>query len=146
MRKKLAIAEEFAENNDFYNINVNALIESQPEELTAGDIDTRIGVTWIDIEYYIEFMHQNFNTPRTLENEIVINYSNATNKWNISNKHRDRGNMTATATLGTDRVNAYELLELSLNQKIAVVKDEKIDVHGNKTYVTNAKETTLAQL
>ena len=146
VREKLATAREFAENHPEYDINVQALERVQPKELDASEIEVRLGATWIDPEYITQFMGETFHTPRyLLGSTITAKYAPVNGQWNITGKTRDiGGNALATATYGTQRANAYRLLEDALNLRDTKIYD-KVYEDGNEKRVLNKKETMLAQ-
>ena len=118
----------------------------QPVDLDASEIEVRIGATWIAPEIYREFMEELFDTPGYLVGRVIdIRYSEASGAWNISGKNADSDrNVLTTATYGTSRVNAYKILEETLNLKDVRIYDTKIDAEGNEIRVLNKKETMLA--
>ncbi|NCB93610.1 MAG: DNA methylase [Clostridia bacterium] len=145
VREKLHTAEVFAENHPEYAVNVQALNQVQPKDLDASEIEVRLGATWIEPEIYKAFMVELLHTPSYLLNRSVdVQYSKSTGLWNIKGKNADSyNNVLATATFGTGRVNAYKILEESLNLKDVRVFD-KVEVDGKETRVLNKKETMLA--
>ena len=145
VREKLAIAKMFAENHENYVVNVTALEKVQPKELDASEIEVRIGATWIDTKYIEDFMLETFHTPRYLlkYNNVGVHYSDMTGQWNITGKSADVGNALVTMTYGTSRVNAYKILEDSLNLKDTRIFDTVIE-DGKEKRVLNKKETMLA--
>jgi len=145
VREKLHTAEVFAENHPEYVVNVQALKQVQPKDLDASEIEVRLGATWIEPEIYKAFLVELLHTPSYLLNRSVdVQYSKSTGLWNIKGKNADSyNNVLATATFGTGRVNAYKILEESLNLKDVRVFD-KVEVDGKETRVLNKKETMLA--
>lgn len=145
VREKLIIAKQTAESNPMFFNNVRALEKIQPKELEASDIEVRIGATWIDKEYINDFMSEVFQTPQYLLNRetVTTNFSNITGQWNIQGKNADYGNTLTTMTYGTSRVNAYKILEDSLNLKDTRVYDT-IYEDGKEKRVLNKKETMIA--
>ncbi len=144
VRQKLDIAKEAASNNPEYSINVQKLSVVQPKDLDASEIDVRLGSTWIDKKYILDFMTEVLNTPRyKLGRMINVNFSNLTGAWSIEGKNNDFNNVTINQTFGTDRINAYALLENCLNLKETVIKD-RVDMPEGSRYVVNKKETILA--
>ena len=145
IREKLKIASTYAENHPEYAINVQALKAVQPKELDASEIEVRIGATWIDVQYIEDFMSDTFETPAHLLNRDIIGvqFSNITGEWNIQGKNADWGNSLVNVTYGTSRVNAYKILEDSLNLKDTRVYDT-IEEDGKEKRVLNKKETTIA--
>ena len=147
VRKKLAAARAAAERDPSYGVNVTALEQSQPAELSAAEIDVRIGATWIDPKYYTQFTYELLKTPGYLQGDtIAARYSPATGEWNISGKTRDSvKNTLAYVTYGTKRRNAYAIIEDSLNLRDSRVYDTIHDADGSEKRVLNTKETMLAQ-
>lgn len=145
IREKLKIASTYAENHPEYVANVQALKQVQPKELDASEIEVRIGATWIDAGYIEDFMSDTFETPAHLLNRdiIEVRFSNITGEWNIQGKNADWGNSLVNMTYGTSRVNAYKILEDSLNLKDTRVYDT-IEEDGKEKRVLNKKETTIA--
>lgn len=145
IREKLKIASTYVENHPEYAINVQALKAVQPKELDASEIEVRIGATWIDAGYIEDFMRDTFETPAHLLNRDIIGvqFSNITGEWKIQGKNADWGNALVNMTYGTSRVNAYKILEDSLNLKDTRVYDT-IEEDGKEKRVLNKKETTIA--
>lgn len=145
IREKLKIASTYAENHPEYVVNVQALKQVQPKELDASEIEVRIGATWIDAGYIEDFMSDTFETPAHLLNRDIIGvqFSNITGEWKIQGKNADWGNALVNMTYGTSRVNAYKILEDSLNLKDTRVYDT-IEEDGKEKRVLNKKETTIA--
>ena len=125
--------------------NITALEAVQPVDLTAGEIGVRIGVNWIPTEIYEQFMYELFGTGYYGRDRIHVLHSKATGEWNITNKNADSSNVKSFTTYGTKRVNAYHILEQTLNQKDVRVFDYIYDDDGNKKPVLNKKETAIAQ-
>lgn len=145
IREKLKVASTYAENHPEFAINVQALKAVQPKELDASEIEVRIGATWIDAGYIEDFMSDTFETPAHLLNRDIIGvqFSNITGEWKIQGKNADWGNALVNMTYGTSRVNAYKILEDSLNLKDTRVYDT-IEEDGKEKRVLNKKETTIA--
>lgn len=145
VREKLEVAKQFAENHPEYAINVQALERVQPKDLEASEIEVRLGATWIEPEYITDFMGELFHTPKYyLGDSINVKYAKVNGQWNISGKNRDIGNALVTATYGTQRANAYRLLEDALNLRDTKIYDT-IREDGTEKRVLNKKETMLAQ-
>ena len=145
VRGKLRAAQAAAEDDPAYAINVNALTQAQPKDLDASEISVRLGSTWIDKHYIQQFMFELLQPSRYLRYEIAVNYAGHTGEWNITGKSKSGyGDVLATVTYGTSRVNAYKIIEDTLNLKDVRVYDTKV-VDGKETRVLNKKETTLAQ-
>ena len=146
VRKKLAAARAAAERDSAFADNVAALEQAQPKDLSAAEIDVRIGVTWIDTKYYTQFVHELLKTPGYLHEQVQARYSPATGEWNISGKSRDSvNNSLAYVTYGTKRRNAYAIIEDSLNLRDTRIYDTIHDPDGSDKRVLNVKETMLAQ-
>ena len=146
VRKKLAAARAAAENDPAFAENVAALEQAQPKDLSAAEIDVRIGVTWIDPKYYTQFVHELLKPPFYLKKDIQVRYSPATGEWNVSGKSRDSlNNSLAYVTYGTKRRNAYAIIEDSLNLRDTRIYDTVHNPDGTTSRVFNAKETMLAQ-
>ena len=147
VREKLNIAKQFAENHSEYMVNVQALERVQPKDLDASEIEARLGATWISPDYITEFMAETFHTPRQHINyeRIKVQYAEVTGQWNVKGKNVDSSNNPlSTATYGTQRANAYRLLEDALNLRDTKIYDTIHDADGEHR-VLNRKETTLAQ-
>ena len=146
VRKKLVAARAAAEIDPAFAENVAALEQAQPKDLSAAEIDVRIGVTWIDPKYYTQFVHELLKTPFSYKKDIQVRYSPATGEWNVSGKSRDSlNNSLAYVTYGTKRRNAYAIIEDSLNLRDTRIYDTIHEPDGSTTRVFNAKETMLAQ-
>ena len=145
VRNKLEAAETFVKNEPMYAVNVEALKRVQPRELDASEIEVRIGATWIEPRFIEDFMREVFETPEHLLNRdvIKIQYSDVTGQWNVKGKNADYGNALVNMTYGTNRRNAYQILEDSLNLKDSRVYDTVIE-DGKEKRVLNKKETTIA--
>lgn len=147
VREKLNIARQFAENHPEYMVNVQALERVQPKDLDASEIEARLGATWISPDYITEFMAETFHTPRHHINyeRIKVQYAEVTGQWNVKGKNVDSSNNPlSTSTYGTQRANAYRLLEDALNLRDTKIYDTIHDADGEHR-VLNRKETTLAQ-
>ena len=145
VREKLKIAREFAKNDNQYKINVKALEQVQPKDLSASEISVRLGATWIPIDIVEQFMFELLKPQSANRNNISVHYSEYTSEWNISGKSEDKGNVLAYSTYGTTRANAYKIIETTLNLKDIRINDTVIDEHGKEQKVLNAKETAIAQ-
>ena len=147
VREKLNVARQFAENHPEYMVNVQALERVQPKDLDASEIEARLGATWISPDYITEFMAETFHTPRHHINyeRIKVQYAEVTGQWNVKGKNVDSSNNPlSTSTYGTQRANAYRLLEDALNLHDTKIYDTIHDADGEHR-VLNRKETTLAQ-
>lgn len=144
VREKLRQAEEAALLDSSYSVNVEALRAAQPKDLDASEIEVRLGATWIDKGYVRQFMLELLDPPFYLRRKIGLEYSEFTAEWNISGKSVDSGNINAYYTYGTDRANAYKILEDTLNLRDVRIYDTVTDPDGKERRVLNSKETTLA--
>ena len=145
VRQKWAIAKAKAEQDAQYQINAEALARVQPTDLTASEISVRLGATWLDTEYVRRFIFETLGTPRSAQWSIKVHYSGITGEWRIEDKNKDRGNVKAISTYGTKRVNAYEIIETTLNLKDVRIFDYQYDEEGRRIAVLNKKETAIAQ-
>lgn len=145
VRQKLAVAQGKAEQDPQYQINADALAQVQPTDLTASEISVRLGATWLDTEYVRRFIFETLGTPRSAQWGMKVHYSKITGEWRIEGKSKDRGNVKAISTYGTQRINAYEIIEVTLNLKDVRIFDYVYDADGRKTAVLNKKETAIAQ-
>ena len=146
VRQKLREAAQAAQDSPGYLPNVEALRQAQPRDLDASEIEVRLGATWIDPSYIREFMWETFETPFYQQRMIDVNYSAFTAEWNIRNKNAvSYSNIAAYMTYGTERANAYKILEDTLNLRDVRIYDTKHDADGRERRVLNSKETTLAQ-
>ena len=145
VRQKWAIAKAKAEQDPQYQINADALAQVQPTDLTASEISVRLGATWLDTEYVRRFIFETLGTPRSAQWSMKVHYSGITGEWRIEGKSTDRGNVKAISTYGTKRINAYEIIEDTLNLKDVRIFDYVYDADGRKTAVLNKKETAIAQ-
>lgn len=146
VREKLAWAKKSAEvYPEDYKINVEALEKVQPKDLTASEIFVQLGTTWLPEEIAQQFMYEFLDTPVYARWNIKVHYSKLTGEWNVEGKSYDRGNLKAYNTYGTKRVNAYKIIEETLNMKDVRVFDYIEDADGKKKAVLNKKETAIAQ-
>jgi len=153
VRRKLKIAKVYAESNpELFSQNVKALEKVQPIDLEASEIDVRLGATWIEPADIEQFIYETLDTPRYYQNsgsryensEIKVHFNNYNASWNIQNKGADGDSVMARETFGTSRMNAYYLIEDSLNLRTSTVKD-RIEDGDSIRYVVNQKETMLAR-
>ena len=145
VRRKLRQAQRAAETDPSFSVNVEALTAAQPKDLDASEIEVRLGATWIDKEYIQQFMYETFDTPFYLQRSIEVHYTPFTAEWQISGKNAvGQNNVAAYSTYGTERANAYKILEDSLNLRDVRIYDTVEDADGKERRVLNAKETTLA--
>ena len=146
VREKLATAKRSATlYPEDYTVNVQALEKVQPKDLTASEISVRLGATWIPPEIFQQFMFEFLDTPRYAQWNIKVHYSQFTGEWNIEGKGYDRSNVKAYSTYGTSRINAYKIIEETLNLKDVRIFDYIEDDEGKKKAVLNKKETAIAQ-
>ena len=144
VREKLKIAKEAVKENPDYQMNVQSLEQVQPEDIPASEISLRLGAAWLDPHLIEQFIFELLNTPFYLKGEIQVHYSEITAQWNISGKSYDKS-INATQTYGTGRINAYQIIEDTLNQKIVKVYDYFETDDKKKVPVLNEKETQIAQ-
>ncbi len=146
VRSKLRVAQMAADRDSSFRINVEALQKAQPKDLDASEIDVRLGATWIDADYIQQFMEETFETPYYLRRSIEVKFSELTAEWRINGKSSPNYNdVAAYVTYGTERANAYRILEETLNLKDIRIYDTIEDADGKQKRVLNKKETTLAQ-
>ena len=145
VRQKLAVAQGKAEQDPQYQINTDALARVQPTDLTASEISVRLGATWLDTDYVRQFIFETLGTPRSVQWGMKVHYSKITGEWRIEGKSKDRGNVKAISTYGTQRINAYEIIETTLNLKDVRIFDYQYDEEGRRIAVLNKKETAIAQ-
>ncbi len=146
VREKLAWAKKSAEvYPEDYKINVEALEKVQPKDLTASEIFVQLGTTWLPEEIAQQFMYEFLDTPVYARWNIKVHYSKLTGEWNVEGKSYDRGNLKAYNTYGTKRVNAYKIIEDTLNMKDVRVFDYTENDEGKKRAILNKKETAIAQ-
>lgn len=144
VRAKLRFAKTIAKTQPEYQINVESLEKVQPKDLTASEIDVRLGATWLPVDVVENFMYELLETPYYCKLNIKVNFSPFSSEWNITNKSGDRGNVKANSTYGTSRINAYQIIEQTLNLKDVRIFDYVIDDDGKKKPVLNKKETAIA--
>ena len=145
VREKLAIAKKFAEADSSFNINIEALGKVQPEDLTASEISVRLGSTWLPVDIVQQFIYEFLNTPGYAKSSIIVHYSKYTGEWSIDGKSYDRSNVKAYNTYGSSRINAYKIIEETLNLKDVRIFDYVEDIDGSRKPVLNKKETAIAQ-
>lgn len=146
VREKLKIAKNSAElYPKDYKVNVEALQKVQPKDLTASEISVRLGATWLPPDDVQEFIFHLLETPRYAQWNIKVHFSPFTSEWNIEGKSYDKGNVRAYNTYGTSRINAYKIIEETLNLKDVRIFDYIEDDEGKKKAVLNKKETAIAQ-
>lgn len=145
IREKLEVAKMSAAIDPKYQKNVEALEKAMPKELTASEIEVRLGTTWIPVEIYQQFLYELLDTPSWVRNYTKLSYSSYNANWNISAKNMDKESVKADKTYGTSRANAYRLMEDCLNLKQTKIFDYEYDDDGNKQAILNKKETMIAQ-
>ena len=146
VREKLRIAKKSAElYPEDYKVNLEALQKVQPKDLTASEISVRLGATWLSPDDVQEFIFHLLETPRYAQWNIKVHFSPFTSEWNIEGKSYDKGNVRAYNTYGTSRINAYKIIEETLNLKDVRIFDYIEDDEGKKKAVLNKKETAIAQ-
>ena len=146
VREKLRIAKNSAElYPEDYKVNVEALQKVQPKDLTASEISVRLGATWLPPDDVQEFIFHLLETPRYAQWNIKVHFSPFTSEWNIEGKSYDKGNVRAYNTYGTSRINAYKIIEETLNLKDVRIFDYIEDDEGKKKAVLNKKETAIAE-
>ena len=146
VREKLREAEAAAKDDASYNINVDALKAAQPRELTAAEIDVRLGATWIEPRYIEQFMVETFQPTYWASRSMDVSYSPYTAEWRIEGKSAVGANdVNAFSTYGTSRMSAYKILENTLNLRDVRIYDKIEEADGTERRVLNVKETTLAQ-
>ena len=143
VRWKLQLLREI--DDPQYAANMAALEKVQPKDLSASEIDVRLGATWLPPEDIEKFIHELLSTAYYIRNRIKVHYSPITAAWNIENKNADYNNVAAAVTYGTNRINAYKIIEETLNLKDVRIFDTVIDEGGNEARVLNKKDTILAQ-
>lgn len=154
VRDKLRIAKAYAEENgEMFAVNVQALEQVQPKDLDASEIEVRIGTTWIEPEDYEKFIYELLGTPNRAKavrssyysSGIQIKYNSYGQNWYIENKNLDKRSIAATKTYGTSRIDAYSIMEETLNLRTVTIRDRIEDGDGKFHYEVNKKETMLAR-
>lgn len=143
VRWKLRLLKEI--DNPKYAANMEALEKVQPNDLTASEIDVRLGATWIPPEDIQRFVIELLKPAYYASSKIKVHYSRLTAQWRISSKTGDYGNVTANVTYGTKRINAYKIIEETLNLKDVRIFDTVYDESSGEKRVLNRNETVLAQ-
>ena len=145
-QKALDLLPEDTNHRNEIADNVEALKMAQPKDLDASEIEVRLGATWIDKSYIQQFMVETFEPPYYLRRSIEVNYSPFSAEWNITGKSQPSySDVNAYMTYGTERTNAYKILEDTLNLRDVRIYDTVTDPDGKERRVLNSKETTLAQ-
>ncbi len=145
VREKLKIANSLVKEFPEFQINVDSLKKVMPEEIKASEIGIKLGATWIPEDIIRDFTFELLDTSLYATRNIKVRYSKFNSEWYIENKNMDSGNIKAYKTYGTDRINAYKIIETTLNLKDVKIFDTIIDEEGKKTRVLNKKETAIAQ-
>ena len=145
VREKLRTATAFAEQDKRYAINVQSLESVQPVDLTASEISVRLGAAWLPTEVVRDFTFELLRTPYYQRRNIKVHYSTYTGEWNIDGKSLDRGNVRSENTFGTERINAYKIIEETLNLRDVRIFDYEYDDSGKKVAILNTKQTAIAQ-
>ena len=145
VREKLKVAEQALLDDSSYQINVDKLKEVVPKDLSASEIGIKLGAIWIPTDIVRQFMFELLDTPYYNQLDIKVRYNDFTSEWYIDNKSSDRSNVKAYSTYGTGRINAYKIIEQTLNLKDVKIFDTIIDEEGRKQRVLNKKETAIAQ-
>ena len=145
IREKLKMAEVSVGMHPEFATNIEALKKVMPKDLTANEIGIKLGATWIPTEIIDSFMYELLETPNHAQWNMKVKFSEYNSQWYITSKNYDYSNVKANKTYGTNRVNAYEIIEKTLNLKDVKVFDTVTDIDGNKKREFNAKETAIAQ-
>ena len=145
VREKLKITKLANESDSSYETNVKYLTEVQPKDLSASEISVRLGATWIPSDDIQDFMYNLLSTNYYAKCNIKVHYSELTGEWNVEGKSYDRGNVKANSTYGTNRINAYKIIEDTLNLKDVRIYDYIEDENGKKQQILNKKDTAIAQ-
>ncbi|MCM1284745.1 MAG: DEAD/DEAH box helicase family protein [Acetobacter sp.] len=145
VRVKLRQAKDLAEKDERFKINVQALEKVQPVDLKPNDISVHLGVTWIPIKYIEQFMYELLDTPYHIKSKIRVHYNEVADSWNIEHKSADNINLNVTQKYGTDRKNAFHIIENTLNLRNVKVFDYEENDEGKRVAILNKDETTIAQ-
>ena len=145
VREKLRTARLLAGKDERYSVNVQSLEAVQPVDLTASEISVRLGATWLPTDVVRDFLFELLQTPYYQRRNIKVHYSTYTGEWNIEGKSLDRGNVRAENTFGTERINAYKIIEETLNLRDVRIFDYEYDDTGNKVAILNTQQTAIAQ-
>ena len=145
IREKLKLAEKIAETNPEFQEHVEALKKVMPEDLKATEISVKLGATWIPPEIIDQFMYELLGTQNYVQWKIKTRYSENTGEWYIKEKNYDYSNVKANKTYGTDKMNAYKIIEQTLNLKDVKIYDNIVNENGDKERVLNREETAIAQ-
>ena len=145
VREKLKIAKQYAYEDSSYQINVEYLNKVIPKDIPPTEISVRIGATWIPEDVITEFILDLIDAGYYARRDVKAYYSDVTGEWNIANKSCDRNTIAVTSTYGTNRANAYRLIEDALNLRDTKIFDYVYDEENKKKPVLNKKETAIAQ-
>lgn len=145
VRERLRTARAFAETDEGYTVNVQSLEAVQPVDLTASEISVRLGAAWLPTEVVRDFTFELLRTPFYQRRNIKVHYSTYTGEWNVDGKSLDRGNVRSENTFGTERINAYKIIEETLNLRDVRIFDYEYDDSGKKVAILNTKQTAIAQ-
>ena len=145
VREKLKVAELTAQSDARYQVNVTALQNVQPKDLSASEINIRLGTTWLPESDVEDFMFQLLNTPNYMQWRIKVHFSKYTGEWQVEGRSLDKGNVKVNNTYGTTRANAYRIIEDTLNLRDVRIYDYVEDEDGKKKAILNKKETAIAQ-
>lgn len=145
VREKLKIAKQYAYEDSSYQINVEYLNKVIPKDIPPTEISVRIGATWIPEDVITEFILDLIDACYYARRDVKAHYSDVTGEWNIANKSCDRNTIAVTSTYGTNRANAYRLIEDTLNLRDTKIFDYVYDEENKKKPVLNKKETAIAQ-
>lgn len=145
VREKLKIAKQYAYEDSSYQINVEYLNKVIPKDIPPTEISVRIGATWIPEDVITEFILDLIDAGYYARRDVKAHYSDVTGEWNIANKSCDRNTIAVTSTYGTNRANAYRLIEDTLNLRDTKIFDYVYDEENKKKPVLNKKETAIAQ-
>ena len=145
VREKLRTARAFAGKDERYSVNVQSLEAVQPVDLTASEISVRLGAAWLPTEVVRDFTFELLRTPYYQRRNIKVHYSTYTGEWNVDGKSLDRGNVRSENTFGTERINAYKIIEETLNLRDVRIFDYEYDDSGKKVAILNTKQTAIAQ-
>ncbi len=145
VREKLGMVKSIIDKYPEFKLNLEMLEKVQPKDLSASEIDVRLGTTWIPTDVVREFMFNLLLTPNYNRYDIHVHFSTYSAEWNIEGKSKDRNNLKATSTYGSNRINAYKIIEDTLNQRDVQIFDYHTDEHGNRKAVLNVNETEIAQ-
>lgn len=147
IREKLELAKAAQQtfSDGRYDVNVNALEAAMPKDLTAAEISVRLGATWLPEDVVQQFMYELLGTPPYAQGRVKVHYSHHTGEWNVTEKTYDRSNIHTFNTYGTQRINAYQIIEQSLNLRDVRIFDKTYTPEGDEKRVLNKKETAIAQ-